>query len=352
MATTSSAISRRAVIAAALGISSLGALAQTGNQRRAFNTALVYHPDYLLHDAGLGHPERRERLEAIMAHLKSTALLDELIQIEPSLASERWLETVHSKRYLEYLREAVAAAPTALDRDTSVSKESYRVARLATGGMLSAIDAVVAGQVRNAFVAARPPGHHALTERAMGFCLINHVAIAARYAQQRHGLMRVLIVDWDVHHGNGTQDTFYRDSSVLYFSTHQSPYYPGTGDESERGADAGLGTTVNVPLPAGSGDAVAIDAFERVLVPAADAFRPDLVLVTAGFDAHRDDPLAALGLTAPGYAELTRIVMEIAARHAGGRLVSLLEGGYDLDALSRSVEAHLRTLLAATTNRR
>ncbi len=307
-------------------------------------TAFVHHPDCLLHDTGSGHPERPERLVAIVRRVEESPLGDALLRITPGPAAERWLRTVHEPAYLELLARTEAGPPARLDPDTVVSPASWRAARLASGGVLAAIDAVVEGRARNAFVAARPPGHHALADRAMGFCLVNHVAVGARYAQQRHGLERVLIVDWDVHHGNATQATFYADPTVLYFSTHQAPHYPGTGAASEAGTGEGEGLTVNVPLPAGAGDEEVVSAFRERLVPAADAFRPDLVLVSAGFDAHRDDPLAGLALTAAGYGELTRIVVGIADRHAGGRLVSLLEGGYELEALAASVLEHLGAL--------
>ncbi|MFQ5938271.1 MAG: histone deacetylase, partial [Acidiferrobacterales bacterium] len=260
-------------------------------------TGLVYHPDYLLHDAGPRHPERPERLKALMAHLEDVGLLTRLTSIEPRTAADRWITQVHSQGYLDELGEAVRNAPTQLDPDTRVSSESLRVAKLATGGVLAAIDAVMAGRIQNAFVAARPPGHHALRDRAMGFCLINHVAVAVRYVRERYGLERVLIVDWDVHHGNGTQAIFYEDPGVLYFSTHQYPFYPGTGQVSETGAGEGLNTTINVPLRAGAGDEEVIRAFEERLLPVADAFAPQFVLISAGFDAHRDDPLAHLVVT-------------------------------------------------------
>ncbi|MGI9332338.1 MAG: histone deacetylase family protein [Gammaproteobacteria bacterium] len=332
-------------LAAALSLVALTSPARVSAEERSdLPTALVYHPDYLLHDPGRGHPERSERLQAIMGHLQSTGRLDDLVRIEPEPVEERWLETVHTAAYLKRVRDAVASAPYAFDADTSVSAASYRVARLATGGMLSAIDAVMDARARNAFVAARPPGHHALPDRAMGFCIVNHVAVAARYAQKRHAIERILIVDWDVHHGNGTQEIFYADPTVLYFSVHQAPYYPGTGSADETGAGAGMGTTLNVPLPSGTGDDAIIRAFEEKLEPAADAFKPQFVLITAGFDAHLDDPLAGFELTEAGYRAMTRIVMNIAARHANGRIVSLLEGGYALDALARSVAAHLDVL--------
>jgi acetoin utilization deacetylase AcuC-like enzyme len=309
-------------------------------------TALVSHPDYLLHDPGPQHPERADRLRAILSYLEQQDWFATLLQIRPAPAAEAWLTRIHTPAYLQQLQEAARHAPVALDPDTRVSTHSYDVARLATGGVLAAVDAVMAGRARNAFAASRPPGHHALPERAMGFCLLNHVAIATRYVQERYGVRRVLIVDWDVHHGNGTQDVFYTDAAVFYFSTHQYPYYPGTGAASETGAGPGRGTTLNVPLPAGAGDAEIIRAFREQLLPAAAAFRPEFVFISAGFDAHQQDPLAQLQVTEAGYATLTRLVMDIAARFASGRLVSVLEGGYDLDALARSVATHLRVLSA------
>jgi acetoin utilization deacetylase AcuC-like enzyme len=212
---------------------------------------------------------------------------------------------------------------------------------------MTAVDAIMEGQVDQAFCAVRPPGHHAEAARAMGFCLFNNVAVAARYIQERHGIQRVLIVDWDVHHGNGTQHSFDDDPSVLYFSTHQYPHYPGTGAATERGNGKGEGLTINVPMSGGQGDEEFREVFEKVLVPAADSFNPGFVLISAGFDAHRDDPLAGLGLTEDGFASLTQIVAGIALRHASGRVVSCLEGGYNLRALSASVDRHVQALLDA-----
>ncbi|MFQ5913065.1 MAG: histone deacetylase [Nitrospinota bacterium] len=307
-------------------------------------TAFVYHPDYLLHDAGRTHPERPERLRAIVGHLEKTDLLENLLRITPEPADEKWITRIHPADYVRLIEKASERAPAALDPDTRVSKDSFRVAVLAVGGALAAVDAVMEGRAKNAFAAVRPPGHHALAARAMGFCLFNNVAIAARYVQEKYGLKRILIVDWDVHHGNGTQALFYTDPTVLFFSTHQYPFYPGTGAESEGGEGPGKGTTINAPMPAGAGDAEVIRAFREKLLPAAEKFQPEFVLISAGFDGHRRDPLAQLQLTEQGFAELTRIVTDIAGRFAGGRIVSLLEGGYDLEGLSRSVEAHLRAL--------
>ena len=307
-------------------------------------TGFVYHPDYKLHDAGSGHPERPERVEAIVSHLKQQGLLDELTRIDPRPVDESWLAEVHTQTYLDRLEAAVKDAPVYLDPDTGLSSDSVRVAKLASGGVLAAVDAVMAGEVDNAFVAQRPPGHHALPDRAMGFCLINHVAVAARYLQKKHGIQLVLIVDWDVHHGNGTEYMFYSDPSVFYFSTHQYPYYPGTGAAADTGSGAGDGFTLNVPLPAGTGDVEIISAFNSKLAPAMEEFQPEFVLISAGFDAHQEDPLASFELSDAGYRKLTQIVMNIASKSAQGRIVSLLEGGYDLEALASSVEAHVLTL--------
>jgi acetoin utilization deacetylase AcuC-like enzyme len=283
-----------------------------------------------------------------MGHLDHVGLTRKLYPIRPQPAADDWILLVHSRDHLEDLAEPVRNAPRFLDPDTRMSVESYRVAQLAVGGALAAVDAVVSGQARNAFAAVRPPGHHALPEHAMGFCLFNNIAVTARYAQRRYCLDRVLIVDWDVHHGNGTQAIFYEDPTVLYFSTHQYPFYPGTGSAQETGAGPGKGFTLNVPLAAGAGDAEIVSAFRDQLVPATQAFQPQLVMMSAGFDAHRDDPLAQLRVTEGGYAELTRMVMELAESFAGGRVVSLLEGGYNLQALARSVEVHLAVLSAGS----
>jgi acetoin utilization deacetylase AcuC-like enzyme len=307
-------------------------------------TSFISHPEYLKHETGRRHPEEPARLTAIIRHLETSGLLAELMQAEPSEPSLEWLTLAHTPEYVRAIEAACRGGVRALDPDTCISSDSYHAAVLAVGGALLAVDHVMQGSAANAFVALRPPGHHAERERAMGFCLFNNIAIAARYAQKCYGLKRILIVDWDVHHGNGTQHTFEDDPSVLFFSTHQFPFYPGTGRTSERGIGAGLGYTVNVPLAAGCGDHEYQEVFEEVLYPAAQAFEPHLVLVSAGFDAHRDDPLAGMNVTEDGYAHMTAIVRDIAERYCEGRLVSLLEGGYNLEALARSVERHLHTL--------
>ncbi|MCS6292118.1 MAG: histone deacetylase [Nitrospira sp.] len=310
-------------------------------------TGLVYDPRYLEHDMGLGHPESPNRLRAIIQQLEQSGTMAQLTRIEPRMAEDEWITLVHTAAYLASLKQhAPTNGRVSLDPDTSMSPGSLTAAYLAAGGALAAVDAMMAKQVDHVFCAVRPPGHHAEANRAMGFCLLNNVAIAARYAQKRHGLSRVLIVDWDVHHGNGTQHSFEDDPSVLFFSTHQFPHYPGTGRESERGRVAGEGYTINVPMEAGEGDDEYRAIFHKVLVPAAEQFKPELVIISAGFDAHKDDPLASMGLTESGYAELTGIVAGIAKRHAQGRILSSLEGGYNLTALAASVDAHVRGLLA------
>lgn len=309
-------------------------------------TGFVYHPQYLEHDMGAGHPESPERVRAIVARLQESGVFDRLVHIQPLPAADEWITCIHAASYLETLkRRAPTHGRVSLDPDTSMSPGSLSAAYLAAGGLLTAADAIVSGSIDHAFCAVRPPGHHAEHDRAMGFCLFNNVAIAARYLQRKHGIARVLIVDWDVHHGNGTQHAFYDDPSVLFFSTHQYPHYPGTGRPSEEGEGAGKGTTINVPMTAGEGDDVYRQLFEKVLIPAADNFKPDFVVLSAGFDAHRNDPLASMGLTEDGYAELTRLVVQIAQRHCNGRVLSSLEGGYHLASLSASVERHLMALL-------
>lgn len=311
-------------------------------------TGLVYHPDFLNHEMSAGHPESPDRLRAIIARLQTTGLLERLTRIEPTPAPEKWISEVHSPTYLRHLKsKAPTTGRVPLDPDTAMSPGTLSAAFLAVGATFAAADAIMAGQIHNAFCAVRPPGHHAEHDRAMGFCFFNNVAIVTRYLQRHHGIGRVLIVDWDVHHGNGTQHSFYQDPTVLFFSTHQFPHYPGTGRASERGEGAAEGLTINVPMVQGQGDAEYREMFERILVPAADQFKPEFVVISAGFDAHRDDPLASMDLTEEGYATLTRIVTDIAQRHSHGRVLSSLEGGYNLEALGASVERHVRGLMDA-----
>jgi len=295
---------------------------------------------------GAGHPESPNRLRAIMQQLEQSGTLARVTRIEPRKAEDEWITQVHTPNYVASLKQhAPTSGRVSLDPDTSMSPGSLNAAYLAAGGALAGVDAIMAGQVDQVFCAVRPPGHHAEAGRAMGFCLYNNVAIAARYVQKKHGLSRVLIVDWDVHHGNGTQHSFEDDPSVLFFSTHQYPHYPGSGWVTERGKGDGEGFTINVPMEAGEGDEAYQAVFLKSLVPAADEFKPEFVIISAGFDAHKDDPLASMELTEAGYADLTGIVAGIARRHAEGRILSSLEGGYNLTALAASVDAHINALL-------
>jgi len=309
-------------------------------------TGLVYDAVYLKHDTGAGHPERPERLTAILDGLQRKGVLDQLVRLKPTAASTQWITTVHTPEYVERVRKSCQAGIGYVDTpDAPSSRDSYDVALHAAGGVQAAIDAVMEGTVRNAFCAVRPPGHHALKDKAMGFCLFNNVAIGAKYIQKKYKLGRVLIVDWDVHHGNGTQAAFYDDPTVFYFSIHQSPFYPGTGGAEEKGVGKGLGFTRNVPLRAGCGDAEYQKAFLEELKPVAAAFKPDFVMVSAGFDAAKGDLLGQMRVTPDGYAALTRIVKQIAEQYCQGRLVAVLEGGYNLESLAASAEAHVRVLM-------
>lgn len=305
---------------------------------------LVYHPDYLKHYAGQHHPERPSRLEAVMQALETSQQTQTLTPLDITHDAESWVAEVHHPDHIRLVRAASQNGQAALDPDTIVCSDSYPVALKAISGTLAAADAVMQGRIAQAFCAVRPPGHHATMRRAMGFCLFNNVAILARYLQRQHGIGNILIVDWDVHHGNGTQAIFEADPSVLFFSVHQYPFYPGTGAASETGQGRGQGYTLNAPLPAGSDDAAYTNVFEQVLLPRALNYRPDFVLVSAGFDAHYADPLAHMQVTEAGYRRMTQVVKEIAATCCQHRLISVLEGGYDLTALGRSVQTHIEAL--------
>ena len=308
------------------------------------DVGLVYHADYLKHDPGMHHPERAGRLEAIMHALEASGRAQQLVRLTWGHDPQEWVAKVHHPELLKLVQIASQRAPAALDPDTVVSSDSFHAALKAVAGTLAAADAVMNHQLSQVFCAVRPPGHHAESHRSMGFCLFNNVAILARYLQQHHGLDNILIIDWDVHHGNGTQHIFEDDPSVFYFSTHQYPFYPGTGAATETGSGRGKGYTMNVPLPAGTDDETYIDVFEHQLLPRALAYRPDCVLISAGFDAHYADPLAHMQVTEAGYRRMTQVVKEIAATCCEQRLIAVLEGGYNLDALGRSVEAHVEEL--------
>ena len=298
------------------------------------------------HLAGKAHPESPERYDAVMDGLARAGLLERMRRAEVRTATEDELLLCHTAEYLKTVRRDVESGrPYLSTGDTDITSNSWELAARAAGGVLNAVDAVLTGTARNAFCAVRPPGHHANAARGMGFCLFNNVAIAARYAQSKHGVGRVLIVDWDVHHGNGTQEIFYRDPSVFYFSSHQWPLYPGTGRADETGDGPGERATMNFPFPAGSGRREILGAVENHLLPAAARFQPDLVLISAGFDSRVGDPLGRFTLTDEDFADLTRAVMGIADRRAGGRVVSMLEGGYNLEGLASAAAAHAGVLL-------
>ncbi len=331
-------------------------------------TALISHPDFLLHDTGPFHPERPDRITSVLAHLgvsgdvpagtrqvgtqqagtqqagtqQAGTQQSRLLCLTPAPADDAWIKAVHDAAYVDAVADWCGKGYRNLPTgDTTLSSASETVARLAAGAAMRAVDAVLSGEADRVFCVARPPGHHAESDRGMGFCIYNNAAVAARYAQSRFGVERVAVLDWDVHHGNGTQEIFEEDPSVYYFSVHQSPLYPFTGAEREKGTGEGTGYTMNVPVSAGSGDEVFIDVLRGMILPAMKAYQPDLFILSAGFDAHVEDPLSGTLVTDAGFRAMSRLALDFAEDACGGRLVSVLEGGYDLEALGRCVADHV-----------
>lgn len=307
------------------------------------HTGLIRDDAYLEHITSDAHPEHPDRLRAVYSILEDQELRDRIEYLQAREATAEEIQWIHTESYYQAIESTRDCGRHQLDPDTHVSSQSYRVAKLAAGGLCVLVDAVCSGRVKSGFALVRPPGHHAETDRGMGFCIYNNIAIAARYAQHRGLAEKILIVDWDLHHGNGTQHSFESDPSILYFSSHQYPYYPGTGKPEEIGRGKAQGYTVNVPLPGGQGDDDFIRVYQEILEPIATQFRPDLILVSAGFDTYYRDPLGGMGVTEDGYAEITRILMRIADTCCQGKIVLTLEGGYQLAGLAQSIK---RVILA------
>lgn len=308
-------------------------------------TGLLLDRTFTEHTPGDHHPEAPGRIEAIIGELTQSGLAESCVALPQRSVTDDEIRLAHTDDYLKTVLREIDGNPGQLSTgDTSFGPHSLRVARNAAGGLLGAVDGVVSGNLNNAFCAVRPPGHHATPDRGMGFCIFNNAAIAARYAQEKHGLERVVIIDWDVHHGNGTQDIFYEDGSVFFFSTHQHPWYPGTGAKDETGTGAGKNTTLNVPLPAGSGMDEIGAAFRGPFTAKMKDFRPDLIIISAGFDSRFGDPLGHFTLRDNDFAALTGILAEMAGEFAEGRIVSVLEGGYNQPGLALAVRHHLEAL--------
>jgi acetoin utilization deacetylase AcuC-like enzyme len=303
---------------------------------------IVYDPAYLKHDTGPEHPETAARLLVIEEAIKSIGDCGVKIPARPATRDELLL--VHTPEYVDHILNLQINERVTLEMDTVASKDTPDAALKAVGGVLAAVDCAIEGNLSRAFCAVRPPGHHAEPEKAMGFCIFNNVAIGAAYALQKYFLNRIAIVDWDLHHGNGTQDAFYKSDQVLYISLHQSPFYPGTGTVDEIGTGPGAGFTINIPMVAGCSDQDFREAFAEIVIPALRNYKPEMLFISAGFDSHQDDPLGSLYLTSPYFGEMTRNLVEIAEEFCYGRLISVLEGGYGRKVLKESVEYHLKEL--------
>lgn len=311
-------------------------------------TGYISDPFYLKHE-NEPHPENPGRLTAIQSKVESSKFYNNLALIQPRKATLEDIARVHDRGYIESVEQSCQNGVRNLDADTVISPDSYQAALLSAGAGLEALDKILEGTIDNAFCAVRPPGHHAEQNRAMGFCLFNNVGVVARYAQEVKQLDKIFIFDWDVHHGNGTQHSFYKNSSIFYSSTHQYPFYPGTGGSDETGSGDGLGANLNLPMRAYSGDSDYLDAIENKLVPAIQKFNPDLIIISAGFDAHENDPLAQVELSTDCYGKMTQQLLEAAKDVCQGRILSMLEGGYDYSALGDSVQLHIENLLSHKT---
>ncbi len=308
-------------------------------------TLLIYDDIFLQHDTGFGHPENARRLENTVKYLKESTLWEQLRIEKPRAASVKEIGLVHSQTYIETVKRIAESGGGWLDGDTAVSGASYEAAVYAAGAPLTAIDLIMKGEEKNGFCLVRPPGHHATPARGMGFCLFNNVAIAAKYLQSKYQLEKILIVDWDVHHGNGTQDAFYNDPTVLYFSMHRYPFYPGSGRKEEDGQGKGKGFNVNVPLSSDTTPEEYIEMFTDVMEQKVNQFAPEFIIISAGFDIYKKDPIGGLNLEIKDFGMLTEIVMKSAEKYSNGRIVSCLEGGYHLSGLPLCVEAHLKALV-------
>lgn len=311
-------------------------------------TGIVKDSRYLQHASGFSHPESPERLASVYEMLDNPHMSWKYVDIEPRAASHDEIAYVHTSSYIHYIAGTAGKNCVFLDSDTIAGAETYEIAKLAVGGLMNAIDSVMTGEVDNAFAFVRPPGHHAVPGNSAGFCVFNNVAVGAMHAIKKHGLKKILIVDWDLHHGNGTQKIFYSDRRVLYFSTHQYPYYPGTGGLHEIGEGQALGYTVNVPLRRGAVNGTFISAFRKILEPIALAYKPELILVSAGFDTYYQDPLGGMRVTPEGFAAMARVLLNIADKCCSGRVASVLEGGYNVVGLARSAKATLEEMFDET----
>jgi len=309
-------------------------------------TAYLYDQIYMSHDTGWGHPECPERLMHIQSKIQSSSYFKNLLLVNPCNASFKDIELVHAKSYIKRVQQEIESGTEFLDSmDTVVCRDSFEIALKAVGGSLTLCDMVMDGKAQNGFCAVRPPGHHAENDYAAGFCIFNNIAIAARYIQKKYKIKKIAIMDWDVHHGNGTQHSFYKDDSILYISTHQMPLYPGTGAENEIGSGKGEGFNLNIPMRAGSGDPEMQSNFDEKIIPALDSFKPEVILVSAGFDAHKADPLASLNLTTEMFYKMAVMLKKSAEKHSNGKIIAFLEGGYNLTALANSVDKVLQAFI-------